>query len=50
MNQQKANIIKFVQSVSNNNFKEANNFLSAVVNEKLKARIQTANSKLTNNK
>lgn len=50
MNQQKANIIKFVQSVSNNNFKEANNYLSAVVNEKLKARVQAANTKLTNSK
>jgi len=50
MNQQKANIIKFVQSVSNNNFKEANTYLSAVVNEKLKARIQAANAKLTNSK
>lgn len=47
---QKANLIKFIQSVSSNNFKEANKHLSAVVDEKLKARIQTANTKLTNSK
>lgn len=42
------NLIKFIQSVSSNNFKEANTYLSAVVNEKLRARIQAADSKLTN--
>lgn len=47
---QKANFIKFVQSVSSNNFKEANTYLTAIVNEKLKARVQAANAKLTNSK
>lgn len=47
---QKTKLIKFIQSVSNNNFKEANAYLTAVVNEKLKARIQAANTKLTNSK
>lgn len=47
---QKANLIKFVQSVSGNNFKEANRYLTAVVNEKLKTRIAAANTKATNSK
>lgn len=47
---QKTNLIKFIQSVSSNNFKEANRHLTAVVNEKLRARIHTANAKLTNSK
>jgi hypothetical protein len=47
---QKANLVKFIQSVSSNNFKDANRHLTAVVNEKLKLRIQAANSNLTNSK
>lgn len=47
---QKETIIKFIQGVSSNNFKEAHAHLTAVVNEKIKARIAAANMKLTNSK
>ena len=47
---EKRNIVNFVKNVADNNFKKADSLLAAIVNEKLKARIQAANAKLTNSK
>ena len=42
----KQNIVNFIKHVSSNDFKKANNALAAVVNEKIKQRIQAADRKL----
>ena len=45
---EKKHILNFIKNVSSNEFKKANEALSAVVNEKIKQRIQLANQKLAN--
>jgi hypothetical protein len=47
---QKQNITQFIKNVSKEDYAKANSYLAAVVNEKLKARIITANQKLSNKK
>lgn len=47
---EKQNLIQFIKNVSSKDYAKANSHLSAVVNEKLKARITAANQKLSNNK
>jgi|TARA_R110000868_G_scaffold368446_1_gene631557 hypothetical protein len=49
MNVQK-NIASFVSHVTNNKFKQANDALAAVVNEKIKQRIAVANQNLSTSK
>lgn len=44
---QKQEILKFVNHISNNNLKQANIALASIVNEKIKNRIAIANSKLS---
>jgi len=48
--EQKQNLIQFIKNVSKEDYAKANSHLTAVVNEKLKARIAAANQKLSNNK
>ena len=44
------NTINFIKHVTNNNFKQANDALAAVVNEKIKQRIAVANQNLSTSK
>lgn len=43
---EKNEIINFIKHVSGNDFKKANDSLAAVVNEKIKQRIQAVDQKL----
>jgi len=47
---EKQAIVNFIKNVANNNFKQADALLASIVNEKIKARVQAANAKLTNSK
>lgn len=44
------NTINFIKHVTNNNFKQANDALAAVVNEKIKQRIAVVNQNLSTSK
>jgi hypothetical protein len=43
----KQNIAKFINNITRNDFKKADNMLSIVVNEKIKQRIRQADYKLS---
>ena len=47
---EKQQLIQFIKNVSSNDYSKANKALAAVVDEKIKARIATANQKLGGNK
>lgn len=47
---EKQNLIQFIKNVSDKDYAKANSYLSAVVNEKLKARIVAAEQKLAKSK
>jgi len=49
MKQQK-HLVNFINHITNNNFKQANGELAAIVNEKIKQRIRAADQALVSTK